>query len=124
MCKLSGGINGINWKFVDMIDLENIKRQLEVGKTQIRTSFSCCGQAFPSLYLFRQHLFECHREAYGSLSEELFHREISKAVVKGSKRRINQRGRVKKKGRSDHSYSIYKTNTRPISIPMGGLTGK
>lgn len=102
-----------------MLDVDNIRLQIEKGKT-VDSVYRCCGQEFATLYEFRKHLYEEHPEEYAELGSEVFHRDIPKVVhVKGSKRKINQR-KKSSRGKSDHSFSIYKTNSRPISIPMGG----
>lgn len=87
-------------------------------------AYSCCGQLFPTLYEFRKHLFESHREEYDQIDPAVFHREIHPWVEKGSKAKINKRKYGKKGKRSDHSLSIYKVTGPIISTPMGGQPKK
>ena len=105
--------------------LECLRSQLEESKSCPEFSFQCCGIQFDSLYEFRQHVFEHHRDIYDGVFAD-FHREIQRPVVPP---RCPQRKRPGNKHKSKgskqkHTLSPYKNNRPPISIPMGGMVKK
>jgi hypothetical protein len=102
-----------------------LKKQLQESLYNPDYVFSCCGLKFEALYLFRQHVYEHHRDIYDGVFAD-FHREAPVSIVPP---RCPQRKRPgykpKSKGpRQKSSLSPYKTNRPPISIPMGGAVKK
>ena len=105
--------------------LEDLRTQLHYSLSDPEIVFICCDYQFDTLYEFRQHVFEHHRDIYDGVFAD-FHREIQKPTVPP---RCPQRKRPgykpKSKGsRQKSSLSPYKANRPPISIPMGGLVKK
>ena len=102
-----------------------LKKQLQESLSNPDYLFSCCGLKFEALSLFRQHVYEHHRDIYDGVFAD-FHREIQRPVVPP---RCPQRKRPGNKHKSKgskqkHTLSPYKNNRPPISIPMGGMVKK
>ena len=105
--------------------LEDLRTQLQNSLSEPKVVFACCGFEFDTLYEFRQHVFEHHRD----INEGVFvgfHREIQKSVVPPRCPQSKRPGykRKSKGSRQKSSLSPYKTNRPPISIPMGGMVKK
>ena len=104
--------------------IEDLRTQLKNSLSEQKIVFTCCGLQFGTLYEFRRHVFEHHRDIYYGVFAG-FHREIQKPTVPP---RCPQRKRPgykpKSKSRQKSSLSPYKTNRPPISIPMGGMVKK
>lgn len=100
-------------------------KQLQAVQFDKNHVFQCCGEQFQSLYEFRRHIFDSHKDLYDSLFSD-FHREVIDNSVPihcpNSKKR--RKKHKKSRGRKDTSLSPYKTNRPPISIPMGGMVKK
>lgn len=105
--------------------LEDLRIQLYNSLSDPEIVFICCDSLFDTMYEFRQHVFEHHRDIYDGVFAD-FHREIQKPTAPP---RCPQRKRPgykpKSKGsRHKSSLSPYKTNRPPINIPMDGMVKK
>lgn len=108
-----------------MAIIEDLRNQLQKFLSNQDFEFACCGVQFKTLYEFRQHVFEHHREIYGDVFSG-FHREAPTPTVPPRCPQSKRPGykRKSKGSRQKSSLSPYKTNRPPISIPMGGMVKK
>lgn len=113
--------------------IHSILEQIEHGKNNRRQSYICCGQAFPSLYDFRKHLFLEHPEELDLYFESVLHRdiavkptktEIHKMANKGKKIKERARFRFEEKKRRERNLNAYPDHAKGdhfhlIYTPMG-----
>lgn len=102
---------------------EDLRNQLQQSLSNSGFVFSCCGLKFDTLYEFRQHVYQHHRDIYDGVFAG-FHREVTVPTVPPRCPQRKRPGYKRKSKGSKTTLSPYKTNRPPISIPMGGAVKK
>ena len=81
--------------------IQSVFRQIELGKTSKNVVYTCCGEAFHSLFDYRKHLHFSHPEEMVSLFEEALHREKPALPTKEEVHRLANKGKKKKEKAQD-----------------------
>ena len=55
------------------MDIASVISQLKESNNNKEYQYHCCDEVFDSLYEFRRHMYECHKEDYDVI-EPYFHR--------------------------------------------------
>ena len=84
------------------MDIASVISQLKESNNNKEYQYHCCDEVFDSLYEFRRHMYECHKEDYDVI-EPYFHREkpvqTSKEERRASVKRAIKRKQLAKKGK-------------------------